>query len=180
MSSANYEEVHKSPLNKSISKQMYSFGKAPRFISFRNSASSGAMFYNIPSSFSSRSCSLGYGSRSDFTVGRKNQSPSFYDIPSCFSQKKLLFSSCTFGAGRDKLTHIDKCIPGPGKYDITKPFGSDAVKFSVGKDQLNYKGRKSSNVPGPGQYNSVNNNLYQSMGYIENKEAIFLIIQIHL
>jgi hypothetical protein len=47
---------------------------------------------------------------------------------------------------------IDKDVPGPGKYDCLKTFGSDSQKFTMAiKPESKGFGNKNT-VPGPGQY----------------------------
>jgi hypothetical protein len=47
---------------------------------------------------------------------------------------------------------IDKDVPGPGKYDCLKAFGSDSNKFTMAtKPESKAYGNKNT-VPGPGQY----------------------------
>lgn len=147
--SNNYDTVNKSPINRSPSKAMYSFSKAPRFGILRNSASCGC-FYNIPSAFSHRGASIGKGQRYDFTQGAKNKSPCFYYPPGCFDMKKYSNARCSFGVGRDAFSKIDINIPGPAKYNVLKSFGSDAVKYSIGRGNSSFL--KDSDSPGPGQY----------------------------
>ena len=47
---------------------------------------------------------------------------------------------------------FDKDVPGPGKYNYLKQFGTEAPKFSI-KGKPDEKGLTSkSKLPGPGQY----------------------------
>ena len=63
-------------------------------------------------------------------------SRSFYDKVYCEAHKPL-----------------DKNVPGPAKFNITKPFGSDASKFSMtGKGFDYFKKKMALNEPGPGDY----------------------------
>jgi hypothetical protein len=53
---------------------------------------------------------------------------------------------------------LDKNVPGPGKYNCLKPFGSEAPKYSLYSrrgDDVYCTGAKSK-IPGPGQYNTTN------------------------
>ena len=63
-------KASQSILNSSVSKMMFSFGKSPRFPTLKRSAISYS-FYNLPSTRSNRSTSLGYGSKTDFTLLKK-------------------------------------------------------------------------------------------------------------
>jgi hypothetical protein len=49
---------------------------------------------------------------------------------------------------------LDKNVPGPGKYNYLKPFGSEAQKYSLysRRSDTGSKGK----IPGPGQYNILN------------------------
>lgn len=51
---------------------------------------------------------------------------------------------------------LDKNIPGPGKFNISKPFGTDASKFSIVGKGLNIK--RAQNEPGPGDYKLISMN----------------------
>jgi hypothetical protein len=44
-------------------------------------------------------------------------------------------------------------VPGPGKYDSSRPFGKDALKFSIRGKGKNID--PASKIPGPGQYNQI-------------------------
>lgn len=151
-----------SPLNHSPSKAMYSFGKAERFPRIKSSGYSNN-FYNLPEVRMTRFTTLGKGNKYDFTAGAKSKSPVFYNFKSDFDQDHPNSPRYTFGVGRDKYTKAycegtkmyDKDVPGPGKYNYLKPFGSEAVKYSIkGK----YKSRSvemKSSEPGPGAYNNT-------------------------
>ncbi len=53
---------------------------------------------------------------------------------------------------------IDKNVPGPGRYDYLKPFGTEASKFSIfGKPDSKGMSR-TSKIPGPGEYPIVSIN----------------------
>ena len=53
---------------------------------------------------------------------------------------------------------LDKNVPGPGKFDITKPFGFEASKFSMVGKGLDPSRRKNKNEPGPGDYKLISIN----------------------
>lgn len=106
-STDNYETVNKSPINNSKSKYLYSFGRAPRFAHLYKSSST-ANFYDLPSVFSHRAASIGYGQRYDFTSGAKSKSPCFYNPPGIFDKKKSYGLGRSFGAGRDAFLQIGK------------------------------------------------------------------------
>lgn len=145
----DYKNVNNSPMNNSPSKLMFSFPKSPRFKCVSSSQNIGK-FYKLPSVASNRYASFGYGHRYDFTSDSKGKSKVFYNIPSCFDIKKSQIKS-TFGSGRDIHPILDKSTPGPAKYNIMKPFGGDACKFSFTRSKSS--SISSSNIPGPGQYN---------------------------
>ena len=64
------EPICNSPLNHSKSKFMYSFGKAQRF-PLISRYYEGSFFYNLPSMRMTRSTSIGYGTKYDFTRDAK-------------------------------------------------------------------------------------------------------------
>jgi hypothetical protein len=47
---------------------------------------------------------------------------------------------------------FDKNVPGPGKYDILKPFGKDSLKFTIKGRERNLSLLEASKIPGPGSY----------------------------
>lgn len=107
-----------------------------------------------------RSTTLGKGGKYDFTKEAKNKNSQFYNLGSDFDQKNSHSPKFTFGISRehyDKVYYengksIDKHIPGPGLYNILKPFGIDAQKFSIrGRSEEKEKTKKNV-VPGPGEY----------------------------
>lgn len=52
---------------------------------------------------------------------------------------------------------LDKSIPGPGKYNHTKPLGHDALKFSLfGRRGGTVIFEKMQKNPGPGEYDYLN------------------------
>lgn len=113
-----------------------------------------------------RSTSFGKGDKYDFTSGSKNKNAQFYNLPSDFDGKKPHTPAWTFGISRpyyDKVFYetnkmVDKNVPGPGKYNFLKPFGSDSFKYSIyGKGEAkNFS--KTSKSPGPGDYPQISIN----------------------
>lgn len=73
-------------LNHSLSKQMYSFPKSPRF-KVLNKSSSATFLYNIPSKFSNRKAFIGYGNKSDFTKFQSSNAD-FYNIKREFDRSR--------------------------------------------------------------------------------------------
>ena len=147
-------------INSSTSKQMYSFPKGNRFKELRKTSET--LFYNLPSTKSHRFAAFGFGGRSDFTSGLlKNKAQVYYEIPSDFNTRLRNGHSpqYSFGKGREDCkrptNNIDKNDPGPGAYNVRKPLGSDALKFSLfgrGWDKID-NFRLTRNLPGPGHYN---------------------------
>lgn len=154
------EVISKSPLNNSSSKMMYSFPKAERFTRLNKIYNDN--LYNLPNLKSNRSTSFGYGTKYDFTQTRKPKPP-YYDIPAIIDAKKPHSPAYTFGISREYYSKvfskngkiIDKGIPGPGKYDFLKPFGSDAYKFSLTSRREVKDMKTKSNIPGPGEYKQL-------------------------
>lgn len=150
--------------NKSPTKYMYSFGKAPRFPLFRRNGSD--MFYDLPSVRTKRTTGLGYGKRSDFTKNSKNQSE-FISIKRDFDKGNLRGLKYSFGLGREKTNPVipgykllDKNTPGPGSYSIIKDPGSESPHYSMlgrgeGVSENSSLIEEKSKGPGPGSYSSV-------------------------
>ena len=51
---------------------------------------------------------------------------------------------------------FDKNVPGPGKYDCLKPFGSQSKKYSLYPRRGDLYENGKAKIPGPGQYNVTN------------------------
>ena len=121
-------------------------------------------FYDLPTMTMKRSTTLGKGDKFDFTKEGKSKNSQFYDLGSDFDQKKSHLPQWTFGISRshyDKVYYesnkiIDKSIPGPGLYDVLKPFGGDGNKYTIrGKPHDESDKTKKFVVPGPGEYGYV-------------------------
>ena len=73
------EQICKSQLNTSKSKQLYSFPKSRRFKEYTRPLCDS--IYNIPDKFSKRKAAFGYGDKTDFTKDRqKTPAPNNYLI----------------------------------------------------------------------------------------------------
>lgn len=113
-----------------------------------------------------RTTSLGKGDKYDFTRESKGKNAQFYNTQSDFDPKRPHTPAWSFGISRsyyDKVYYetnkmFDKNVPGPGKYNYLKPFGSDTFKYSMyGKGESKNLGKKSKS-PGPGEYPLVSIN----------------------
>jgi len=111
-----------------------------------------------------RGTTLGKGNKFDFTKEGKNKSSQFYNLGSDFDQKKSHSPRFTFGISRDHYDKVyyengkinDKNIPGPGNYDILKPFGMQGQKYSIrGRSNDDKEKTRKLIVPGPGEYVQV-------------------------
>jgi hypothetical protein len=146
------QQICNHTLNHSISKQMYTFPKSKRFSNGLKSSSSITFFYNLPKVACMRATSLGFGSKSDFTKS-KNYNPPFYHINRLFEYNDGS-PHYSFGLSRHLNKSTSDISPGPGKYNTSKPFGSDAPKFSIEKKYPLKSYSILENVPGPGTYNN--------------------------
>ena len=154
----NKVEVTKSTTNNSVSKFMYSFSKAPRFPSFKISGHTDA-YYDIPVTRSTRATNFGFGNRSDFTMGKSSNKKNDKDDKnktqiSTNEEEKVKYHGPVYSfpkydptAKHVKVVRKDvngNVIPefkdptGPGYYNILRPFGSDALKFTM-KGRINGK-----------------------------------------
>ena len=145
-------------INSSTSKQMYSFGRNRRFRELK--PSSETFFYNLPTFKSTRYASFGYGTRSDFTRSLRNgKTQVYYNIPSDFNFRVRHSPQYSMGKGREDckrpINNVDKNDPGPGAYNVSRPLGYNALKFSIfGRDWAYKDERKNTkNFPAPGHYN---------------------------
>ena len=133
-------DICRANTNTSTAKFQYTFSKDARFHErkYDKSKDGQYQFYVLPSTLSKRYTSFGYGKMSDFTKGDKNYAPKFYNTGTDFDQKNPHGPKYSFPNGRNKYGKVflesakpyDKDVPGPGKYNILKAFGSDAPKVS--------------------------------------------------
>jgi hypothetical protein len=114
-----------------------------------------------------RSTTFGKGLKYDFTKGKKNSSE-FYNLGSDFDQGHPHSPKWTFGISRNHYEKvycesgkiIDKNIPGPGLYDVLKPFGREGAKYTMrGRSSEEKNKTKKLIVPGPGDYTFVSTSL---------------------
>jgi hypothetical protein len=119
--------------------------------------------YDLPPVKMTRTASLGFGNKYDFTKENKGKSQVFYNVAKDFDPKLSGAPAFTFGVARsfyDKVyceanKMLDKNVPGPGLYTVRKPFGSDTTKISMtgkGKGEIN---KSKINDPGPGSYKPI-------------------------
>lgn len=152
------EAISKSPLNHSHSKQMYSFPKTQRFK--MNKPHVNDQIYSLPSVRMSRTTTQGFGTKYDFTKENRDKSQTFYNTTRGFDPSTSQAPKYTFGVSRSKYEKVyceankmlDRNVPGPGLYKITKPFGADASKFTMVGKGNDKQLRTKSSEPGPGQY----------------------------
>ena len=133
-------EICKANTNTSTAKFQWTIPKAPRFReeNYKPEKHGKYQLYTLPSTLSKRFTKFGYGTKSDFTRGDKNYKPDFYDKGTDFDQKNPHGPKYSFSCGREKYGKVyletnkllDMNVPGPGKYNYLKPFGSDAPKVS--------------------------------------------------
>lgn len=93
------EKTVKSPINRSKSKQSFSFSKCVRFDEMK-SQSSKTFTYELPTLKNRRSTSMGFGKKFDFVIKHINKKAPFYDIPSEFNPKKPPTPAFSFGIAR--------------------------------------------------------------------------------
>jgi hypothetical protein len=123
-------------------------------------SSSSTFYYNLPPVAMTRTTSLGKGEKYDFTKEGKGKNAQFYDTMTDFDPKKPNAPAFTFGISRiyyekaycESNKTADKCVPGPGKYNYLKPFGSDTFKISMSGRLEPKNVSRSSKSPGPGEY----------------------------
>jgi hypothetical protein len=113
-----------------------------------------------------RTTSFGKGDKYDFTREGRGKNSQFYNMTSDFDPKKPVSPAWTFGISRSYYEKAycetnkvaDKNIPGPGKYNYLKPFGSDTFKFSMTGKGEDKNLSRTSKSPGPGEYPIVSIN----------------------
>jgi len=126
---------------------MFSFGKGDRFEIGKGLSTKTEFRYNVPALRSSRSTTFGFGTRNNILKSGAQNTP-FYDLPSSFNIKQQKMAD-SFRMEHKYQTLIDS-KPGPGKYNVSKPFGYDALKPSI-KGRI-FHSDVGPGYPGPGQY----------------------------
>ncbi|CAI2375974.1 unnamed protein product [Moneuplotes crassus] len=152
------------PINKSPSKQMYSFSKSDRFFKPQKGQCQ-EIGYILPSTFTKRSASFGLGSKLDEKFGKSFVPPpgAYNTIHSDFSRLNPHLPSFSFGAGRGAFEKTSvrntkaKDNPGPGQYSIPSTFTPNTKDKSYslkgrGKSMQDLMIMKKKELPGPGQY----------------------------
>ena len=181
------KEICNAPTNTSRSKMQYSFPKAARFPLSKLNNGRTDQYYSLPNIHSTRTTTMGYGKRSDFTLSQKGNNSKFYGNYSDFAPLHPHGPKFSFANGRKVYEKVyiegqipnDKNVPGPGKYYILKPFGYDGVKFTIkGRTENNNNNNKSkykSQSPGPGEYPivvKINNTGKYPVSNINNVSSI--------
>ena len=138
-------------LNNSVSKMMFSFGKSPRFPILKRSSLS-YTFYNIPSTLSKRSTSLGYGKKTDFTLMNKGGGE-YPQIKRDFDKGTKLGPTFVFGMSRSKVycstnNPLGRDSPGPGAYKPKRLINSPSYSLRC-KVTIPLPNR---DTPGPAAY----------------------------
>lgn len=145
--------------NASPTKFMYSFSKAPRFPSIDRRGKSDD-FYQLPSQRMNRTAAFGFGNKYDFT-SKNRVGTEFISIKRDFDEGNQRGVKYSFGLSREKFhaqvcpgyNNLDMNVPGPGKYNVVKPTGSQSPKYTCrplcGDPQ--WTNRHMPN-PGPGTY----------------------------
>ncbi len=156
---SNPIQIRNHQLNDSKTKQLFSFGKARRFPNINHESACKKLCYDSkPFYHNTRSCSLGYGRKYDFTQNKENTpGPQKYDKNYYDIMKRVEKKGITFGLSRDKCLNnpkephlLKKYVPGPGTYAI-----NDYYKQKKGYSfRIKHKKRYSHNrETGPGRYN---------------------------
>ena len=161
-------------INDSTAKAMYSFPLSRRFK--KSEIDNSSFFYDIPSTLSKRSASIGYGNKSNILLSRRGKSDNIYNLPMSFNiYEQNGPPKYSFGFGRD-ICRKPKCLdsrktPGPSNYFPYKKFGQNAKKFSM---SFRYKYKKDpDNFPGPGTYEfpEINNRGIYSSSVMRNSQS---------
>lgn len=152
-------QISKSCLNHSLSKAMYSFGKAERFPKKILRGCGSQAIYDLPSINTKRATTFGFGNKYDFTSDFKGKCLKFYDHKSDFDQGHPFAPRYSFGVGREKILRAKiNDYPGPGSYNANKSFGSDGIKVSMKGSGNRSLVIKKGKMPSPDQYKTIEMN----------------------
>jgi hypothetical protein len=152
------EEIVNHLENSSLSKYMYSFGKANRFYPIDKNGKSDEL-YILPSMKMIRKAGIGYGKKYDFTL-ENYRGTEFLSLKRIYDPNYSPGYKYSFGLGREKfkkqgyLGYIDGKTPGPGRYEAAKTLGVGTPKYSLRKlcGETFWINRHMNN-PSPAHYN---------------------------
>ena len=150
------QQVCDAPWNHSLAKMLYTFPKSIRFKNLKQN--NRPMAYDLPSTQMTRTTTLGWGERSDFTRGRR--APIFYKVKRDFDEGTQLGPMYTLGQAREVYKKVynpnnhqaDACVPGPGTYDVKDTLGEEMPKYSMGTRAYTDENKGRRGFPGPGTY----------------------------
>ena len=133
------EEIVNNLHNSSLSKYMYTFGKANRFRTLDKRGKSDEL-YILPSTIMTRKAGIGYGTKYDFTH-ENHLKTEFISLKRTYDLENSPGYKYSFGLVRDKFKkqvvpgyrNIDMNVPGPAKYNILKTIGAEAPKYTFRK-----------------------------------------------
>lgn len=155
-------QICNSPLNKSHSKQLFSFPKSSRFSHLQKSNCELA-FYDLPSVQMKRTAGFGYGHKYDFTKDfvQRAPAPNAYSLKSEFSgSAEAKARGISFGLGREALKtggildNKQKTAPGPGAYDLRSSLSN--IAFTLRPKTVNSEAYSTAlKSPGPGTYPNI-------------------------
>ena len=149
----NLKIILSSRLNTSKSKAAYSFGKQIRFknnIQKDNYYS----FYNLPSTITARSTSIGFGKKYDFTK-RNNFSGEYLSTPiNSFDSKYK--NSPSYTIAKKYNLKMPENLP-IELYNCSKNLGNFSPKYSIGLKLKNKPLSKKEILPCPGYYYNERN-----------------------
>lgn len=162
VTASNYEEINRSPTNKSTAKQLYSFPKSSRFTVINKNLNQ-VVSYDLPSTKSNRTTSFGYGKRGIFVNKVTGPPPGSYEPLSQFASRTPTNKGFSFGISRDAYSKVynekdkkpDKAVPGPGTYQTDERCGKEGLRYTlkprISSNLLKY----TTSMPGPGTYDST-------------------------
>lgn len=150
------QQIHDLPMNTSVSKHLYSFSKSERFPERSYRANCSEAFYEIPQLIyrNKRSCSMGKGSKSDFTKTRYETPP-----PNAYNPQNnsIAFNDAMkpgIGVSREMapqmgiLPYKSEQLPGPGAYNPQSVPSQKTCQFRIKlKNKTDFV-----NPNGPGSY----------------------------
>ncbi len=96
---SNHDRTIKSPVNRSKSKQSFSFCKSTRFDEIKSKGCK-TFSYELPMLKNLRCTSMGFGKKYNFIIKHINTNTPYYDLPSDFNTKKPTSPSFSFGIAR--------------------------------------------------------------------------------
>ena len=157
---ADFQSIHSSQINNSVSKQLYSFPKSTRFSPTKEPYCQGS--YEIKKgAFGNRTTTFGYGNKINMADGPASPPVGNYELKTEFIKNREKKRGYAFQreSRANTLVNPEKTslIPGPGAYREERSLNTSPYKnlsYTLGS-RVNDPFERHRNPLGPGQYETI-------------------------